>query len=205
MKGVTIATTRNLVASSWKPLPRPRCAVLAPPLNQPRIQNTMTSSASRTRRTIGLAAWVAVVFFAAATGAAGSIRARGFYESLMLPPWAPPGWLFGPVWSTLYLMMAIAAWLVWRERGWRNVNTPLGLFLVQLGVNALWSWLFFAWHQGAWATAEILLLWTLIVVTMAMFWRIRRLAGVLLVPYLAWVSFAAVLCITVWRLNPDAL
>lgn len=165
----------------------------------------MTSKFSRTHQAVGFGVWLVITFSAAATGAVGSVRARGFYEALTQPSWAPPGWVFGPVWSVLYAMMAIAAWLVWRERGWRGARAPLALFLVQLAANALWSWLFFAWHQGAWASAEILLLWVLIVVTIATFWRARRLAGLLLVPYLAWVSFAAVLCIAVWRLNPDAL
>lgn len=165
----------------------------------------MTSTLSKTHQAVGLAGWLALCFAAAAVGASGSIRARGFYESLTQPSWAPPGWVFGPVWTALYAMMAIAAWLVWRERGWRAAQTPLALFLFQLAANALWSWLFFAWRQGAWASAEILLLWALIFVTLVSFWRVRRTAGVLLIPYLGWVSFAAGLCITIWRLNPDSL
>ena len=154
---------------------------------------------------LGLAGWLLVPFAAAAAGAFASQEAGDFYASLARPAWAPPGWLFAPVWSALYLLMGIAAWLVWKERGFRNARVALALFVVQLAANALWTWLFFAWRLGAAAFAEILVLWVLIVATMAAFWRVRPLAGALLVPYLAWVSFACVLCWTVWKMNPAAL
>ena len=102
-------------------------------------------------------------------------------------------------------MMAVAAWLVWREGGWHQNRAALTLFVLQLGFNALWSWLFFAWHMGAWAFADIALLWLLIATTIACFWRVRRLAGALLIPYLLWVSFAAMLNYSVWQLNPQIL
>ncbi|MEE7560368.1 tryptophan-rich sensory protein, partial [Xanthomonas sp. Kuri4-2] len=121
------------------------------------------------------------------------------------PAWAPPGWLFGPVWSVLYGMMAVAAWLVWRERGWRGAGGALALFLVQLALNAAWSWLFFAWHRGGAAFADILALWLVLGATTLAFARRQRLAGVLLVPYLLWVSFALALNYTVWHLNPQQL
>jgi tryptophan-rich sensory protein len=101
--------------------------------------------------------------------------------------------------------MGIAAWLVWRVGGFRAARPALTLFLVQLALNALWSWLFFGWHRGALAFADILLLLALIVVTLLAFWRIRPLAGVLLVPYLLWVSFASALNYSVWQLNPQVL
>lgn len=153
---------------------------------------------------LGLLGWLAVAFAAAAIGAVASIRAAEFYGGLVRPTWAPPAGLFGPVWSALYLMMGVASWLVWRE------STPTGraalkLYIVQLALNALWSWLFFAWHRGLWAFAEIVVLWVCIVLTVRAFWRVRPLAGVLLLPYLAWVSFATFLAFTVWRLNPAAL
>jgi benzodiazapine receptor len=154
---------------------------------------------------LGLGGWMIVTFIAAALGATASANAPEFYAELTLPAWAPPAWLFGPVWTILYLLMAIAAWLVWRERGFRAAAAALTLFLVQLALNALWSWLFFAWQQGAAAFVEILLLWALIVATMVAFWRIRPLAAILLAPYLAWVTFAAVLCYAIWRLNPQLL
>jgi tryptophan-rich sensory protein len=109
------------------------------------------------------------------------------------------------VWTVLYLLMGIAAWLVWRERGFRGARLALGLFLTQLALNALWSWLFFAWQRGAWALGEVLLLWLVIVATVAAFWRIRPLAGMLLLPYLAWVTFAAALTYALLQRNPAAL
>ena len=101
--------------------------------------------------------------------------------------------------------MGIAAWLVWRQRGFRESGMALWLFIAQLTANALWSWLFFSWHNGAWAFYEILILWVLLLCTVAAFWRVRSLAGALLLPYLAWVTFATVLCFAIWRLNPVAL
>lgn len=117
---------------------------------------------------------------------------------------APPE-AFGPVWTILYVLMGLAAWLVWREGGFRAAKPALTLFLVQLALNALWTWIFFAWQRGGLAFAEILLLWALIVATLISFWRIRPLAGALLVPYLLWVTFAAALTWSVWRLNPQVL
>jgi tryptophan-rich sensory protein len=153
----------------------------------------------------GLLAWLAVVFVAAALGAIASADAPTFYAQLAKPAWAPPASVFGPVWSLLYGLMAIAAWLVWRERPSQGVDGALGLFLLQLAANALWSWLFFGWHQGALAFGEVLLLWALIAATTAAFWRIHRLAGALLVPYLAWVSFATALTWAMWQRNPGLL
>jgi tryptophan-rich sensory protein len=101
--------------------------------------------------------------------------------------------------------MAVAAWLVWRKEGWQAHRLALGLFCVQLILNGLWSWLFFAWHLGAVAFAEIVLLWLLIAATISRFWRLHRTAAILLLPYLAWVSFAAVLNFALWRLNPAIL
>lgn len=165
----------------------------------------MPDYASR-RALIGLAGWLALVFVAATIGAAGSIDAGPFYGQLARPHWAPPAWLFGPVWSALYLLIAIAAWLVWQRHGWHRARGALALFVVQLGANALWSWLFFAWRLGGPAFAEIVILWLLIVATLVAFWRLRvRLAAGLMLPYLAWVSFAVVLCHAIWQLNPDAL
>ena len=101
--------------------------------------------------------------------------------------------------------MAVAAWLVWRIDGFRGARMALSLYLVQLALNALWSWLFFAWHLGAPAFADILLLGAAIIMTMIAFWRKSGLAGALLVPYLLWVSFALVLNYAIWQLNPLSL
>jgi translocator protein len=154
---------------------------------------------------IGLVAWLAVSFIAAAIGSVASIHAGPFYTQLVRPEWAPAPDVFGPVWTILYALMGIAAWLVWRVDGFRTARTALTLFLVQLGVNALWSWLFFGWRLGALAFADIVLLWALIVATLIAFWRIRPLAAALLMPYLLWVSFASVLNYSVWQLNPQFL
>lgn len=167
--------------------------------------NELRTPASFPKQLAGLAGWLAVSFIAAAIGAAASVQAGPFYARLVRPEWAPPASVFGPVWTVLYLLMGVAAWLVWRVGGVRAARSALTLFLVQLALNALWSWLFFAWQRGALAFAEVLLLWLLIVATLISFWRIRPLAGVLLVPYLLWVSFASMLTYAIWQRNPQLL
>ena len=157
------------------------------------------------RGLLGLAGWLALAFAAAAIGGIASANAGDFYAQLVRPTWAPPGWLFAPVWTLLYLTMGVAAWLVWRERGFRAARPALTLFVIQLAANALWTWLFFAWRLGGPAFAEVLLLWALILATVVAFWRVRPLAGALLLPYLAWVSFACALTWATWRLNPGLL
>jgi tryptophan-rich sensory protein len=154
---------------------------------------------------VGFFGWLLGAFAAGAVGAIASIDAASFYAQLSKPSWAPPGWVFGPVWSTLYALMGAAAWLVWRSTGYKGARVALLLFGAQLAANALWSWLFFAWHQGALAAAEVLVLLALIVATIAAFWRTSRVAALLLVPYLLWVSFASVLTWAVWRSNPGLL
>jgi len=157
------------------------------------------------KQILGLVGWLVIISVAATIGATASINAGSFYTQIVLPEWAPPSWVFGPAWTVLYALMAIAAWLVWRADGFRAARNALTLFLVQLALNVLWSWLFFGWHRGALAFADILLLWVLIVVTIIAFWRMRPLAGALLVPYLLWVSFASALNYAVWQLNPQSL
>jgi len=157
------------------------------------------------RQVLGLVGWLLLVLVAGAIGAAASVQAATFYATLAQPSWAPPAAVFGPVWSVLYVLMGIAAWLVWRRGGWAVQRRALTVFVAQLALNALWSWLFFGWHLGAAAMLDIVVLWVLIVVTVAMFWRARPLAGALLLPYLAWVSFASALNYAVWQLNPQAL
>jgi tryptophan-rich sensory protein len=138
-------------------------------------------------------------------GGMASVRAADFYEQLSKPTWAPPARVFGPVWSALYLLMAVAAWLVVRASGWRRARPAITVYLIQLGFNALWPWLFFRWRVGSVASMEILLLWTLLWVTVGAFWREHRPAGILLLPYLAWVTYAAALTYSVWRRNPQVL
>lgn len=154
---------------------------------------------------IGLAGWWLLSFAAAAVGALASIQARAFYGQLAQPPWAPPAAVFGPVWTLLYALMGLAAWQVWRAGGWSRRRVALGLFVAQLAANAGWSWLFFGWHLGGAAFADIVVLWLLLVATVRVFWRARPVAGALLLPYLGWVSFAAALNWRVWQLNPLAL
>jgi tryptophan-rich sensory protein len=150
-----------------------------------------------------LLGWLLAAFAAAAVGAIASLNAPAFYAELSKPPWAPPAEVFGPVWTVLYLLMGISAWLVWREP--RRRRGALVLFGVQLVANALWSWLFFAWHRGALATVEVLVLLVLIAATVRAFWQTSRLAAVLLLPYLLWVSFASALTLAVWQRNPGLL
>ncbi len=160
---------------------------------------------TKSKPILGLLAWLLVCFSAAAIGGLASAQASGFYASLVRPSWAPPGWLFGPVWTLLYIAMAISAWIVWQSGGFSKARLPLGLFLVQLAFNALWTWIFFVWRLGALAFIEILVLWALILATLIAFWRLRPIAGVLLLPYLAWVTFASLLTWAIWQGNPQIL
>ncbi|NNK95900.1 MAG: tryptophan-rich sensory protein [Desulfobacterales bacterium] len=160
---------------------------------------------SKQKQIIGLVGWLVLSFSASAVGAVASIQARSFYGQLTQPNWAPPPGIFGPVWTILFALMGIAAWLVWRTVGFHPNRQALTLFLLQLVFNALWSWLFFAWHRRALALADVLILWILVLATLVSFWRVRPLAGALLIPYLLWVSFASALNYSLWQLNPQVL
>jgi translocator protein len=116
-----------------------------------------------------------------------------WYAGLNKPSFNPPNWIFGPVWTTLYVLMAVAAWRVWRQRAARPVRLALWLFGVQLALNAAWSPIFFGLHRPLAAMIDLAMLWVALVVTLVVFWRVDRTAGFLLLPYLAWVSFAGVL------------
>lgn len=138
-------------------------------------------------------------------GLSGFATARGvqeWYPSLTKPLFNPPSWVFGPVWTLLYIMMGVAAYLVW-QKGWENeiVRVALALYLVQLILNGLWSILFFGMQSPGLAFAEIILLWLAIAATIVWFWRVSPAAGILLLPYEAWVSFAALLNGSLWILN----
>ncbi len=163
------------------------------------------STFTKQKQIAGLISWLVICFTASAIGAVASIEARSFYTLLNQPSWSPPPWVFGPVWTTLYTLMAISAWLVWRFGGFRAKRYLLTLFLLQLAFNALWSWVFFAWHLGAAALANIFILWIFIAATIVSFWRTNPLAGALLIPYLLWVSFAVALNYSLWQLNPQIL
>lgn len=151
-----------------------------------------------------LAALVLFVMITLAVGyAGGAVTAPNipsWYAQLVKPGFNPPDAVFMPVWTTLYVAMAVAAWLVWRKVGFRN--GALGLWLAQLALNLGWSFIFFGAHQLLAALVELALLWLVIFATLIGFGRISRPAGWLMVPYLAWVSFAGVLNFWIWRLNP---
>ena len=136
------------------------------------------------------------------SGFATAQGVRDWFPTLIKPWFNPPSWVFGPVWTLLYLMMGIAAFLVW-QKGWEReaVRAALALFAIQLILNGLWSILFFGMRIPGLAFAEILLLWVSIGVTMVFFWRVAPVAGMLLLPYEAWVTFAAVLNGAIWILN----
>ena len=125
-----------------------------------------------------------------------------WYRSLEQPSWTPPDWLFGPVWIALYALMAVAAWLVWRQGRVPGVWTAGALFGVQLALNAIWTPIFFGLRQPGWALLDILLLWAAILLTLVAFARVRPLAAGLLAPYLAWVTYAGALNFALWWLNP---
>jgi tryptophan-rich sensory protein len=168
--------------------------------------STTNAATPRNDKHWGALALIALATFAtAAIGAYASIDAKDFYASLTQPAWAPPPTVFGPVWSALYLAMGFAAWGVVRRLGPPAARPAMSLYAVQLLLNALWTWLFFRWHLGALAFAEVLLLLTMVVATAAAFWRARALSGWLMLPYIAWVGFASALTLAMWRLNPGVL
>jgi benzodiazapine receptor len=124
-----------------------------------------------------------------------------WYMQLAKPSWTPPDAVFGPVWTILYAMMGVAAALTWRQVGFAVARKALLVFGIQLVLNAAWSWIFFGLHRSGTAFVDVVALWCSILATVILFWQIRPLAGVLLLPYLAWVSFASVLNFAVWRMN----
>ena len=154
------------------------------------------------RQSAALVLCVGVCFAAAAVGARfTSPNVPGWYANLAKPSWTPPSWVFGPVWSVLYLLMAISAWQVWRRTGLRTAMVPLALFGIQLVLNVAWSGLFFGLRRPGAALIEIVLLWVAILATMIAFRQRSALAGWLMLPYLAWVSFAVALNLAIWNLN----
>jgi tryptophan-rich sensory protein len=147
--------------------------------------------------------WVLVSFSAAVVGQlAGGAEPGAWYDSLDKPSFHPPPWLFGPVWTLLYTLMGIAAWLAWRQRGRaRGVGSAIGAFVVQLVLNAAWTAIFFGLHEIGWALVELVALWVAIAATIALLARVSRPAAWLMLPYLAWVTFAGVLNATLWSMN----
>ena len=151
---------------------------------------------------LGLLVFLAICFTAAGIGGAVTTpKIATWYATLAKPTWNPPNWIFGPVWSALYFCMAVAAWLVWRQGGFSGARVPLALFGTQLVLNVLWSCIFFGLEMPGLAFVDVLLLWTAIAATMVTFWQRSSVAGILFLPYLAWVSFASVLNLVIWRMN----
>jgi translocator protein len=149
-------------------------------------------------RWIGLVVWIGLSLLAGVVGS--QFQPGEWYATLAKPSWNPPSWVFAPVWTTLYALMGVAAWLVWdRHRG--AAQTALTLFVLQLIANAAWSWLFFGLQSPFLAFIDIVVLWLLIIATTLAFRRLRPIAAALLLPYLAWVTFAAALNYQIWRLN----
>lgn len=164
--------------------------------------NIDKKSPSATTLAIGLAISIAVCFLAAGVGGfATTSSVNGWYTQIDKPSWNPPSWIFGPVWSTLYLMMGVSAWLVWKNSGLKKSKLALGWFAFHLLLNILWSVLFFGLQQPGWALVEIIVLWISIAIAIVLFYHHSKLAAGLLVSYLLWVSFATFLNYAIWSLN----
>jgi len=154
------------------------------------------------RQAIALAVSLGVCLGAAGIGSILTTPSlHPWYATLRKPPWTPPNWLFGPVWTALYLGMAVAAWLVWRQAGFSPARLPLTLFALQLVLNVAWSGIFFGLRLPGAAFLEVVLLWLFILSTATAFWPVSRTASWLLVPYLTWVTYAAALNAAIWRMN----
>jgi translocator protein len=151
---------------------------------------------------LSLVPFLVVCFVAAAIGSVATNRSvNTWYPQLRKPDWNPPKWVFGPVWSVLFAMMALSAWLVWRAAGWRGAESALLLFAIQLALSPIWSVVFFGMRAIGGAFAEILLLWMMIIATAVAFSSISFLAAWLLIPYVAWVAFASYLNFRIWQMN----
>ena len=149
-----------------------------------------------------LAAFIALCLAVSAIGGWVTATSVGtWYQTLQRPSFNPPDWVFGPVWVTLYVMIAVAGWRVWRRRGLAAARREMVAYALQLALNLGWSFVFFGARMIGAAFAEILLLLAAIVVTAVLFWRADRIAGLLFVPYVGWVAFASVLNFSLWRLN----
>jgi tryptophan-rich sensory protein len=167
----------------------------------PTVASAIRSPGSK-QSVVGLVVCLGICFGVAAV--AGLFPPGEWYADLRKPAWNPPNWIFGPVWTVLYTMMAIAAWLVWKQGNASGRRAALTLFAVQLGLNALWSAIFFGWHRPGLAFVELLLLCLAVFATIVLFWKVTLPAGVLLLPYLAWLIFAAALNWSLWKLNSPA-
>ncbi|MFI5936391.1 TspO/MBR family protein [Actinoplanes sp. NPDC051494] len=156
------------------------------------------SSHAPVRRYVSLAPFGLAVAAAALLGVLGVAGTTAEYQGLDQPSWAPPSWLFGPVWTILYVMIAVAGWLVWRRDGW---SPALTVYAIQLVLNAIWTPIFFGFGQYGLALVDIVLMWLLIGATVWLFRPVSRLAAGLLLPYWAWVTFATALNAYIWHAN----
>ena len=147
----------------------------------------------------GLIGWILLCSLAGIFGA--QFEPGTWYEMLSKPAWTPPNWVFPIVWPILYILMGISAWLLWKQEKIATYRTEFTWFFLQLALNAVWPWIFFGIHLIATGLAEILLLWISILFTTMLFWNRNQLAGLLLVPYLLWISYASALNFAIWQLN----
>lgn len=160
------------------------------------------SISTRTRDTLGFTAFLALCLAVLAIGGAATATSVGtWYQTLAKPPFNPPDWIFAPVWTALFFMMALAGWRVWRRDGLRQARLALTLFALQLALNLAWSIVFFGWRSIGAALIEIVFLLLAVLATTLAFWRRDRVAGMLFIAYAAWVTFATVLNAALWRLN----
>lgn len=151
---------------------------------------------------VGLAFFLGVCFLGAAVGTAvGGPAIAAWLTTLQTPGWMPPNWVFPLAWTPLYILMAVAAWLVWKQHGFAGARGALGLFVLQLMLNFAWTPLFFGLQRPDLGLYDIVALWFAIAVTIVAFWPKSKMASALLLPYLAWVTFAAVLNYTIWQMN----
>jgi translocator protein len=152
---------------------------------------------------LALSGFIAICLLAGALGGwATSQSILDWYPTLNKPAWNPPPWIFAPVWTALYVLMAIAAWLVWKkDTRFSGVRVALLLFFAQLALNCLWPFLFFKFRSPAWALVEVVTLLIMVALTAWAFFTQSKRAGLLMLPYLAWASFATFLNFTIWRLN----
>jgi tryptophan-rich sensory protein len=151
------------------------------------------------KKIVGLIIWIFICSLAGIFGA--QFEPGSWYELLQKPAWTPPNWVFPVVWPILYVMMGISAWMLWKMEEVSLTDTEFTWFFMQLILNALWSWIFFGMELIATGLAEIFLLWVALIFTLFLFWHRNRTAGLLLVPYLLWVSYASALNFAIWQLN----
>ncbi|WP_017607339.1 TspO/MBR family protein [Nocardiopsis xinjiangensis] len=166
------------------------------------MPDTQQEPRTGARSLLVLLGFALAVAAAAAIGGVASSTAGDVYGQLEQPGWAPPSWLFSPVWTVLYVLIAVAGWLVWRRAGWSGARVAMTLFLVQLVLNAAWPPLFFAAEMRLAAFIEIIVLLAVITAMIAAFARISRTAAVLMAPYWVWVAYASALNFSLWQLNP---